>query len=58
MSTRVKIFATGELQALETIINEWMTEQEVEVIDIKFCEGLFQDEYEYSAMIIYKTHEN
>ena len=54
---RVKVFDEGHELDLENSINNFLTEKEVEVIDIKYqvSLGVFSEEqiYCFSAMIIY-----
>ena len=55
---KVKLFDEGHEKDLETAINTFLNEEEVEVIDIKYkvALGVFSEEqiYCFSAMIIYQ----
>ncbi len=55
---KVKLFDEGHEKDLEIAINEFLSEEEVEVIDIKYqvAVGVFSDEqiFCFSAMIVYQ----
>lgn len=55
---KVKLFDEGHEKDLETAINTFLSEEKVEVIDIKYqvAIGVFSEEqvYCFSAMIVYQ----
>lgn len=55
---KVKLFDEGHEKDLETAINEFLSEEEVEVIDIKYqvAVSVFSEEqvFCFSAMIVYQ----
>ncbi len=55
---KVKLFDEGHEKDLENAINDFLNEEEVEVIDIKYqvALGIFSEEqiYCFSAMVIYQ----
>ena len=54
---KVKLFDEGHEKDLEMALNEFLSEEDVEVVDIKYqvALGVFSEEqiYCFSAMIIY-----
>lgn len=55
---KVKLFDEGHEKDLETAINKFIAENEVEIVDIKYqvAIGVFSEEqiYCFSAMLLYK----
>jgi hypothetical protein len=55
---KVKLFDEGHEKDLEAAINKYISENDIEVIDIKYqvALGVFSEEqiYCFSAMILYK----
>lgn len=55
---KVKVFDEGHEKDLESAVNEFLKEENIEVIDIKYqvAIGVFSEEqvYCFSAMIIYQ----
>ena len=58
---RVECIAAGDDIDLENEINEWILENDVEIIDIKFSSSSCVENekvyYDYSALIIYKIEK-
>lgn len=56
---RVKCFSSGYDSDLEEKVNKWISENEVEIVDIKFSSSMCGDEvkiyYDSCVLIIYKT---
>jgi hypothetical protein len=57
---RVECFAAESDIDLEDEINKWISDNNVEIIDIKFSSSMCVDEtriyYDYGALIIYKMN--
>ena len=59
IKTQVKVFNNPDLDELKRSINDWLSYQEFDLVDIKFVTGHFKnyldkDVEDFSAMVIYR----